>query len=273
MTKRHESLPVNDPLARMVHIDELVPWAKNPRKNDPAVDAVAESIQRFGFASPILARNQDGRVIAGHTRLKAARKLGLQQVPVRYLDLDDDAANALALADNKLGELAEWDDAALAEILRDLEKKSEPIDNLGWSAEELDKLIDSVEQKEPTESNDSELYTKKIKSPQYEPTGEQPKVHELFDRNKTSKLITEIQSHSLPSEVSEFLCFAAERHSAFNYRKIAEYYAHASPEIQQLMERSALVIIDYDDAVANGFVQLSSELAKLTEHEEGHEYK
>lgn len=271
MTKRHESLPVNDPLARMVHIDELVPWAKNPRKNDPAVDAVAESIQRFGFASPILARNQDGRVIAGHTRLKAARKLGLQQVPVRYLDLDDDSANALALADNKLGELAEWDDAALAEILRDLEKKSEPIDNLGWTADELNTIIDAIEPKEETELQPGELYTTKIKSPQYEPTGERPKVSELFDRRKADQLISEIESHSLPDDVSEFLRFAAERHAAFNYRKIAEFYAHADPSLQRLMEQSALVIIDYDDAVANGFVHLSNELARLVEHEDGHE--
>lgn len=133
---------MTDDRAKMVLIRDLTPWAKNPRKNDPAVDAVADSIRRFGFASPILARVEDGRVIAGHTRLKAAIKLGMEAVPVRYLDLDDDAANALALADNKLGELAEWDDAALAEILRDLEQKSEPIDNLGWTTDELNALLD-----------------------------------------------------------------------------------------------------------------------------------
>lgn len=129
---------MTDDRAKMVLIRDLTPWAKNPRKNDPAVDAVADSIRRFGFASPILARVEDGRVIAGHTRLKAAIKLGMEAVPVRYLDLDDDAANALALADNKLGELAEWDDAALAEILSGL---GDGAKGLGWDDDEIAALL------------------------------------------------------------------------------------------------------------------------------------
>jgi hypothetical protein len=272
--KRHENPSMTDPLARMVGINELIPWDKNPRKNDMAVDAVAESIKRFGFASPILARNEDGRVIAGHTRLKAAKKLGYQQVPVRYLSLNDDEANALALADNKLGELAEWDDEALSDILRDLETKSEPIDNLGWSLEELDKLLEppKEETETDTESN-KDLYTKKIKAPQYEPTGEKPSVDDLIIRSKVDDLIKDIDAASLPNDVASFLRFAAERHTVFNYRKIAEYYCHSSPEIQRLMERSALVIIDFEDAVSNGFVQLSHELAQLTTNEDGHGYE
>lgn len=138
---------MTDDRAKMVLIRDLTPWAKNPRKNDPAVDAVADSIRRFGFASPILARLADGRVIAGHTRLKAAIKLGMEAVPVRYLDLDDDAANALALADNKLGELAEWDDAALAEILSGL---GDDAKGLGWSDDEIAAMLaDSEPAPEP----------------------------------------------------------------------------------------------------------------------------
>lgn len=103
----------------MVDVTKLTPWVKNPRKNDPAVQRVAESIRQFGFASPIIARRENGEIIAGHTRVKAAKLLGLKQVPVRYLDLDEKQAHALALADNKLGELAEWDDALLGEVLGD----------------------------------------------------------------------------------------------------------------------------------------------------------
>src|SRR5437868_2559191 len=101
-------------------VTELVPWEKNPRKNDAAVAKVAESIQRFGFGAPLLARAEDKQVIAGHTRLLAAKKLGLTHVPVRLLDLDPADAKLLALADNRLGELAEWDDEALARVLADL---------------------------------------------------------------------------------------------------------------------------------------------------------
>ena len=113
-----------------VGIDEVVPWEKNPRKNDSAVDGVAKSIQRFGFGAPILARLADGVVIAGHTRLKAAKKLGLDKVPVRYLNVDPAEAHALALADNRLGEIAEWDDAVLADVLRELAEAGVSVDGL-----------------------------------------------------------------------------------------------------------------------------------------------
>lgn len=92
----------------------LRPWDKNPRKNDgEPVARVAKSIQRFGFSSPIVARLADHRIIAGHTRWKAAKKLGMETVPVRFLDIDEDQAAALALADNKLSEITPWDDDAL----------------------------------------------------------------------------------------------------------------------------------------------------------------
>lgn len=122
-------------------IDSLTPWDRNPRRNDHAVEQVAHSIARFGFGSPILARASDRVIIGGHTRYKAAQRLGLDKVPVRFLDLDPAEAAALALADNKLGELAEWDDAAVAEILGELEAQGAPIDGLGWDDEELRQLL------------------------------------------------------------------------------------------------------------------------------------
>ncbi len=129
------------PAAEYVTVASLRPWVKNPRKNDPAVAAVADSIKRFGFGSPIIARRENGEIIAGHTRLKAAIRLGLAEVPVRYLDLSEAEAHALALADNKVGELAEWDDAALADVLRDLTAADVSMDGLGFTAEEIAALI------------------------------------------------------------------------------------------------------------------------------------
>lgn len=98
----------------------LVPWDRNPRVNDHVIEDVATSIKRFGFAAPIVARKKDKVVIAGHTRLKAAMKLGLTKVPVRYMDLDPADSELLALADNKLNELAFWDDSELARILAEV---------------------------------------------------------------------------------------------------------------------------------------------------------
>jgi len=122
-----------------VKLDDLTPWDKNPRKNDEAVREVAKSIKRFGFGSPIIARKADGEIIAGHTRLRAARALGLDKVPVRYLDLDPAEAHLLSLADNKIGEIAEWDDEAVADILKDYSLGDAK--SAGWDLGELDKLL------------------------------------------------------------------------------------------------------------------------------------
>jgi len=122
----------------------LVPWGKNPRRNLTAIPKVVESIRRFGFGAPIVARKADRTVIAGHTRLAAALELGLTEVPVRFLDLSETEAQALALADNKLGEEAEWDETLLAEVLRDLEAKGTDRSGLGWSDDELDALLDEA---------------------------------------------------------------------------------------------------------------------------------
>ncbi len=128
-----------------VPIAELQPWDKNPRKNDGAVAKVADSIRRFGFGAPILAR-RNGEVIAGHTRLKAALKLGLDRVPVRYLDLDPADARLLALADNKLAEIAEWDEALLAELLKDLDPADSAI--AGFGAKEVAELLAEIAEPE-----------------------------------------------------------------------------------------------------------------------------
>ena len=96
---------------------ELIPYANNPRNNDKAVDAVAASIREFGFKIPIVV-DSNGVIVAGHTRLKAAQKLGLESVPVIVADdLTEDQVKAFRLADNKTAELAEWDFDLLDEEL------------------------------------------------------------------------------------------------------------------------------------------------------------
>ena len=72
-----------------IHPDELTPWESNPRRNEHVVEKIAQSIQEFGFAAPIVARQSDFRIVAGHTRWKAAQKLGLTSVPVRLMQLTD----------------------------------------------------------------------------------------------------------------------------------------------------------------------------------------
>lgn len=91
------------------NVADLNPYANNPRLNDGAVDAVAASIKEFGFKVPIVV-DSDGVIVTGHTRLKAAKKLGIDTVPVIVADdLTPEQVKAFRLADNKTGELAQWD--------------------------------------------------------------------------------------------------------------------------------------------------------------------
>lgn len=109
-----------------------------------------------------------------------------------------------------------------------------------------------------------ELYTKKIEAPIYSPKSKTPpKVSALTDMKKTDELLKEISAaKNLPTEVRAFLQVAAARHVVFDYEQIAEYYSHAPKEVQALFEKSALVIIDFQKAIENGFVALSEKLAE-----------
>lgn len=106
-------------------------------------------------------------------------------------------------------------------------------------------------------------YSTKVDIPQYLPSSIKPNLWELYDRAKYIELARNIARSNVPEDVKDFLMFAATRHIVFNYAKIADYYAHAEPEIQRLMEQSALVIIDVDDAIANGYVRLSKNIKTL----------
>lgn len=102
-----------------------------------------------------------------------------------------------------------------------------------------------------------------MRIPQYEIVGESPAENDLYDSRKTEALIEEINGYDMPEEVRRFLVCAAHRHTVFNYRRIAEYYANAPEDVQSLMERSALVIIDYDDAIANGYATLTADISDM----------
>lgn len=103
-------------------------------------------------------------------------------------------------------------------------------------------------------------YTTKVETPIYEPKNRKPHILELVDKEKTKRLIREIESSNIEDGEKKFLIEAAHRHSVFNYSAIADYYAHASKEMQRLMEKSALVIIDYDKSIEYGFTKLQKEI-------------
>lgn len=110
--------------------------------------------------------------------------------------------------------------------------------------------------------NKDEFYSTKIEAPIYEPKNRKPHLLELLDNSKTKRIIAEINNSNLPEEEKIFLIEAAKRHTVFNYERIADYYTHATPEMQSLMERSALVIIDFEKAIQFGYIKLCDNISK-----------
>lgn len=148
-------------------LQRLKPYEQNARlHSDDQVDRVAASIARFGFLNPILVDGRDG-IAAGHCRLQAAQRLGLSQVPVVVLDhLSEDDRRAYVLADNRLAELATWDDERVAEELRALEAADfEGLDALGWSDDEL---AAALEVEAPAGTEHVEFEATKAKPPEEE---------------------------------------------------------------------------------------------------------
>ena len=124
------------------NIDDIRPYEANPRVNDQAVEAVAVSLREYGFRQPIVI-DADGVIIVGHTRWKAAKKLGLAKVPVHVAkDLPPEKVKAYRIADNQTNTLADWDYELLPIELKDLQAADYNLDLLGFSADELARILD-----------------------------------------------------------------------------------------------------------------------------------
>jgi site-specific DNA-methyltransferase (adenine-specific) len=123
-------------------LDSIKPYEGNPRHNDAAVDAVAASIREFGFRQPIVVDEQDV-IVVGHTRFKAAGKLGLEEVPVHIaVGLTPEQARAYRLADNQTATFATWDEDKLPLELLALQQAGFDLDLTGFSADELLRLME-----------------------------------------------------------------------------------------------------------------------------------
>lgn len=206
-------------------IKDILPYEKNPRINDEAVPVVKESIKEFGFRIPIVIDVNDV-IVAGHTRVKAAKELGMEEVPCTIADdLTEEQIKAFRLIDNKSAEIATWDEELLQQELSEI--LDIDMSMFGFEEGETD-FADEIE---------DNTYTMKTNIPQYEITGECPTISEMLDKEKSRELI-------------------------------AEYYAHATPEMQRLMEKSALVIIDINNAIANGYASLFADVLDTMEDEE-----
>ena len=125
-----------------IEINKVIPYHNNPRKNQ-TIDAIASSINEYGFQQPIVV-DKNMVVIVGHTRLLGAKKLGLDKVPIQIADLTQAQAKAYRIADNKLNEGSEWDYTKLHNELAELLDDNYDITNLGFHPQELDDFLNDT---------------------------------------------------------------------------------------------------------------------------------
>lgn len=231
-------------------LDDLIPYENNPRDNSRSVDKVMNSIKRFGFKVPIVV-DKNNVIVAGHTRYQASKKLKLKKVPCIVADdLSEQEIKAYRLADNKVGEESLWMDDMLAKELEGLEEFN--MSEFGF------KDVDDAFEEDDGEDNH---YTMKTDGIQYIPDENVDySIEELVDDSKTKELLERINQADVSEEIKKFLTYSAYRHLVFDYGKIADYYAKADAEVQRLFEESALVIIDFEDAMKNGYVKTFQEI-------------
>lgn len=145
-------------------LDEIRPYERNPRRNDAAVQYVAESIRQFGWKQPIVI-DKDGVIVAGHTRYKAAQSLGLEKVPCLIADdLTPEQVRAYRLADNKVSDFSVWDNKLLLEELEEIEKISDDLFT-GFDMSDLfDDTLDESTNSVLTENTSGVVYEVVFKS-------------------------------------------------------------------------------------------------------------
>jgi len=166
-----------------LEIDKIVPYARNPRKNQD-IDKVASSIKEYGFQQPLVL-DKDNIIIVGHTRFSAAKKLGLKKIPCLIADkLTNAQVKAYRIADNRVAEESKWDNELLNLELIELQKDNIDLENLGFESAELEKIF----------ANDDPLFV----APQQAETQETPQEIEDFIPSQVRMIQLFLNSESEP---------------------------------------------------------------------------
>lgn len=273
-----------------LRLDEVRPAPRNPKRH--AEDAIRRSISHHGLAEVPLLDGRTGRLVAGHGRweqLQAMRTAGdsppdgitvaddgewLMPVITGWESRSDADAEAYVVGSNRLTVLGGWDDHQLADVLEDLQAEG-LADLAGYADDDITEVTRAALTDDndgnpfdyggPGEGERENPYAMATNIPQYEIVGDRPEINEMYDETKTTQLRDRVLAADLPEDLRDYLLAAAARHTVFKYSKAAEYYAHAPADVQELMEDSALVIIDVEDGIRNGYVKLTSSLAAALE--------
>ena len=224
---------LGDMKVEQVPLDALKPYDGNAKKHTNAqISSVENSIKEFGFKNPILAwHNEDGvpEIVAGHGRAIAAKNLGMENVPVIFVDdLSDAQRRALTLVDNQTTMMTGWDDSQLDY--------------------ELDILSDDFDMSDfgfDLDQGEDDTYTGKTEGLIYEPADEKPEAFEMYDLSETQSLQRELNKLNIGVELKEMLEAAAYRFAVFDYSKIADYYANGTDQEKEAIELLEMVIVDH----------------------------
>jgi len=231
-----------------LEINKLKPNKDNPRIiKDDKFKKLVKSIKEFPEMlelRPIVV-DEDMTILGGNMRHKACIEAGLKEVYVKIAkDLTEEQKKEFIVKDN-VG-FGEWEWDILANE---------------WDSVKLNEWgLDVWENEDDKE--DENIYTQKIETPKYEPTGNKPTEEELYNEEKVKELIKKIGLSNIKKEEKEFLIKAAYRHTVFNYKNIAEFYIHSNKEVQELMEDSALIIIDFKKAIEGGYIALNEKITQ-----------
>ena len=250
------------------HVRDLTPDPQNARRHNPRnVGMIETSLREVGAGRSIVI-DENNVILAGNATVEAAASAGIERVltvdvdgetivAVRRSNLTPAQKARLGLFDNRTAELAEWDESVLAELAAE-----------GVGLEDLFREAELAEIIGDVSAPDEDAYSRAVESPVYTITGERPAVSELLDSGRTEELLVGIANADVPNDVATFLRAAAYRHAVFDYAKIAEFYAHADAGTQDLMEQSALIILDYERAIELGFARLVEELRDIAAQDE-----
>jgi len=262
-------------------MSELINAEYNPRKDlqesSPEYQKIKKSIDEFGYVEPIIVNenceNNKYRIVGGHQRVKVLNDLGYTDIDCVIVGLDETKEKALNVALNKIS--GEWDNQKLYEVLKDFGEDDfllTGFDNHEFKdlEKEFKNFENSNDSSESSNENDNnERYTNKIDIPDYIPKLEEaPPINDLVSTDRANELINKVdKSSNIDQNLKDFLKLAANRFVVFNYENIAEFYCHQNKEVQNLMEDLALIIIDYEKAIANGLVDFSKKINELREND------
>lgn len=233
---------------RIVPLSEIKPNPQNPRViKDDKFKKLVQSIKDFPEMREAreIVVNKDMVILGGNMRFRAMQEAKVPTTQVKIVDWSEEKQKEFIIKDNI--ESGEWDWEKLANE---------------WEKDKLDDWgLDTPD--------DEGGYSQTIGDLTYTPSEKKPSINELVDNTKTENLLAEIDTLDIPEDDKYFLRLSAHRHLTFDYAKIADYYAHSDEKVKKVMEKHALVIIDYDDAIQNGYVELTKKLQELTKNEYG----